>query len=87
MKRWIAGVPYSRCLVTKQIGYLLSVKMGVYGKEEAIEQADMAIEHMREMVDNYKAEHTLQVDEKVDSILDSTFLAALKFSFMREIEG
>lgn len=87
MKRWIAGVPYSRCLVTEQIGYLLSVKMGVYGKEEAIEQADMAIERMREMVDNYKAEHTLQVDEKVDSILNSTILAALKFSFMREIEG
>lgn len=85
MKRWIDGVPYSFCLVTEQIGYLLSVKLGAYEKDEAIKLADKTIEHMKGMVDDYKSTHTLKVDKTVDSILNSTVVNTLKYSFMREI--
>jgi hypothetical protein len=35
MKRFIAGVPYAKCLVPNHVGYLMQVKKGLYSLTEA----------------------------------------------------
>jgi hypothetical protein len=35
MKRFIAGVPYDKCLVPNHVGYLMQVKKGLYSLTEA----------------------------------------------------
>lgn len=86
LNRYIAGEPYSDCLISKQAGYLKGVKQGFYSLEEARKIADEAYNHIHTKCDEYCEKYKDEpIDNEMDELLDDVSYEIMKISVRREI--
>ena len=86
LERYIDGESYKDCLKPRDPGYLLDIKIGVMGLEEARKKADVSMEHVIQMADNYCAIHTDNEDMKMRTLLESVQYEIMKIAVEMELK-
>lgn len=86
MRRWLSGVPYEQCLITKKRDKLLDIKIhGVNSKDGAVLIADMYVERMKMLKDRYMQEHQPTINHHVDEVFNSVLVGLFKKNFLEEV--
>ena len=85
MRRWLAGIPYSDCLISEQREYLKAVKAGVHSLDEAVKLSESTVKAMQDTKAEYMETHQVVVNREVDTLLNETLINLLKFSFQCEL--
>lgn len=85
ISRYIKGESYERCMIPLDLGYLLDVKMGVIGLNDAREIGRDALEHITEMADTFCATHEEKVNEDAEALLKEVQLNIMKIAVKREL--
>ena len=86
LNRYIAGEPYSDCLISKQAEHLKKVKQGFYSLEEARKIADETYKHIHTKCDEYCEKHKNEpIDKEMDELLDDVSYEIMKISVKKEI--
>lgn len=81
LDRYLAGEPYSDCLISKQADYLQAVKLGYFDLEEARDIATTTYNDIDKKCDNFVAQHTKDpVDKNIDELLDDVAYQIMKIS-------
>lgn len=86
LERYIAGESYAACLKPTDPGYLLDIKLGVMGLEEARKKADMSMEHVIQIADEYCANHIDKEDAEMRTLLESVQYEIMKIAVKKELE-
>ena len=86
LERYINGEPYKDCLKPTDPGYLIDIKIGVMGLEEAREVSKRAIEHVTEMADKFCAEHIDKEDAQMRTLLESVQYEIMKIAVKKELK-
>lgn len=86
LDRYINGEPYKDCLKPTDPGYLIDIKIGVMGLEEAREVGKRAIEHVTEMADKFCAEHIDKEDAQMRTLLESVQYEIMKIAVKKELK-
>lgn len=86
LERYINGEPYKDCLKPTDPGYLIDIKIGVMGLEEAREVGKRAIEHVTEMADKFCAEHIDKEDAQMRTLLESVQYEIMKIAVKKELK-
>lgn len=86
LERYINGESYKDCLKPRDPGYLLDIKIGVMGLEEARKKADVSMEHVIQMADNYCAVHTDKEDAIMRTLLEDVQYEVMKIAVERELK-
>ena len=86
LERYIAGESYAACLKPTDPGYLLDIKLGVMGLEEARAKADVAMEHVIQIADEYCANHIDKEDAEMRTLLESVQYEIMKIAVKKELE-
>jgi len=88
MDRWMDGVPYEDCLISKRADWLLDVKVnGAKDESTAVVLANDAVGRMTLVKDSYMDFHTPKIDRGVDEILNATLVDLFKKNFLSEIQN
>ena len=91
MKRYIDGVPYSDCLVSKTPELLIDIKRGIINHEQiplerAREISKYHVELTKHMKDEYFNDNPLVINEEVETIMNSVLVDIIKHSFVSELK-
>ena len=86
LERYIAGESYAACLKPTDPGYLLDIKLGVMGLEEARKKADTSMEHVIQIADEYCANHIDKEDAEMRTLLESVQYEIMKIAVKKELE-
>lgn len=86
LERYIAGESYAACLKPTDPGYLLDIKLGVMGIEEARAKADVAMEHVIQIADEYCVNHIDKEDAEMRTLLESVQYEIMKIAVKKELE-
>lgn len=86
LERYINGEPYKDCLKPTDPGYLIDIKIGVMGLDEAREVGKRAIEHVTEMADKFCAEHIDKEDAQMRTLLESVQYEIMKIAVKKELK-
>ena len=86
LERYIAGESYAACLKPTDPGYLLDIKLGVMGLEEARAKADASMEHVIQIADEYCANHIDKEDAEMRTLLESVQYEIMKIAVKKELE-
>ena len=86
LERYIDGESYKDCLKPQDPGYLLDIKIGVMGLEEARKKADTSMEHVIQMADNYCAVHTDKEDATMRTLLEDVQYEVMKIAVEMELK-
>ena len=86
LERYIDGEAYVDCLKPRDPGYLLDIKIGVMGLEEARAKADASMEHVIQMADNYCAVHTDKEDAAMRTLLEDVQYEVMKIAVEMELK-
>ena len=78
MKKYIAGLPYEKCLIPNHAGYLMQVKKGLYDLKEA---RRLALEY--DQANKKLKEDNLQTPEYIDFEVEEK-LNSLKVKFIKQ---
>lgn len=86
LDRYIDGVPYAECLISKTPEYLVKVKASyIYSRDEAVaiaDQCEMAVKYIKQ---EYMDTHKVIIDKEVDKIMNDVLIDVLKYTFRKEI--
>lgn len=86
LKRYTNGEPYADCLISKQAEYLKNVKThGYYTLDEARTVANESLQRVCEMADKFRDEHTEEVNEGVDVLLDAVQRNIMMIAIEKEV--
>ena len=85
ISRYIDGVPYEECLMSRMPDYLQAVKLGFHKLEDARMIANWAIGCIDRMCDEYLKTCSTEVDEEVDVLLDDVQYNIMKIAIKKEI--
>lgn len=86
LNRYIAGVPYSECLIPTNPQYLINVKAEyIHSLEEARQIASNCEYLVKLTKQNYMDTHPVVIDYEVDEIMNDVLFDVLKHSFREEI--
>ena len=85
MPRYTEGVPYAECLISKKKEYLIDVKKGIHTLDEARIIAKELCEHTHEVKSKYMEQNKLDVNQKVENILNNTLVDIIKYNFQTEL--
>lgn len=86
MERYIAGEPYSSCLISKQRDYLVGIKStNILPLSEAEALAAQSINEIKSMKDKYINTHPLQINKSVDFIMNQVTTDIIKYHFREEL--
>ena len=83
--RYINGEKYEDCLISKMKDYLIEVKKGLYGLDDARIIAKTLCDKTYEIRNSYMAENKLFVNKDVEIILNDVLLDIMKYSFKLEL--
>ena len=86
LERYIDGESYKDCLKPQDPGYLLDIKIGVMGLEEARKTADASIEHVIQMADDYCAVHTDKENTIMRTLLEDVQYEVMKIAVEMELK-
>lgn len=86
LERYIAGESYAACLKPTDPGYLLDIKLGVMGIEEARAKADATMEHVIQIADEYCANHIDKEDAEMRTLLESVQYEIMKIAVEMELK-
>lgn len=85
LDRYIAGEPYSDCLLTKQAEYLKEVKQGLYSLEDARDIGTKTYNTIHEKCDAFIEAHKNDpVNHYVDDLLDDVAYVIMKKSVEKD---
>lgn len=85
IKRYVNGESYKDCLIPKNTEYLIDVKKGLYPLEVAREIAKTLCNETYEIKNNYIAENKININKKVEEILNNVLLEIMKYNFRQEL--
>ncbi len=86
LKRYIAGVPYSECLIPTDTQHLIDIKASyIYSLEEAREIANNIEFIVKDVKKRYMDTHEVVIDKEVENIMNDVLINVLKHSFKKEI--
>ena len=86
LRRYIDGVPYSKCLIPTDPQYLISVKASyVYSLAEARVIAEKYVNSVKEVKQKYMDTHEVVIDKDVDAIMNDVLIDVLKYAFKQEL--
>lgn len=86
LNRYIAGVPYTECLIPTNPQYLINVKSEYIHSLEEARQIASNIEYLVKFTkQEYMETHPLIIDSEVDEIMNNVLFDVLKHSFKEEI--
>ena len=85
LERYIAGELYESCLRPSDPGYLLDVKKGVLGLDEARRVGQAAITHVTEMADEYCEKVPFNEDPEIALLLQSVQIHIMKDALAKEL--
>lgn len=86
MKRYQNGEPYEQCMYSKQVSFLMDMKMGKYTLEEAREMANefkSDVEYMAEYCYNWYPD---EEDIAMRELLEEVSYSIMKISVMEELK-
>ena len=87
LNRYIAGVPYAKCLIPTNPQYLINVKAEyIYSLAEAQDIANGCETRVKKKKQEYMDTHSVVIDSEVDEIMNNVLFDVLKHSFRKEIE-
>lgn len=86
LKRYIAGVPYSECLIPLKPEHLIEVKSKyIYTLDEAKEIAKNTVDIVKDIKQKYIDEHEVVINSKAVDIMQQTLVEALKKSIREDL--
>lgn len=85
LERYIMGKSYEDCLRPTDPKYLIEVKLGKYGLDDARSEADRAITHVDEMCDEFLKYCPIDVDKSVDALLNDVQYNIMEKSVKTEL--
>lgn len=85
IKRYIEEVPYTECLISKQKEYLIDVKKGLHGLEEARTIAKTLSDETYKIRNDYMSNKELIINKTVEDTLNEVLLNIIKFNFKCEL--
>lgn len=84
--RYINGVSYKDCVISKKADYLISVKCGYYALDDARLIAKTAINHIEEMCNKF-LEDEWPINKDIDTLLNGVQYEIMKIAIKKEIGG
>jgi len=88
MARWIAGEPYSDCLISKQQKYIRNIKRNtILDLESARDLAKNFSNKMKEAKDEYLAKNKRVVDKNVENLFEEVSVEILKIYLTGEFNN
>lgn len=87
LERYINGEPYKDCLKPRDPGYLLDIKIGVMGLEEARRVADASMEHVIKLADDFCAIRTDDENMEGRALLESVQYEIMKIAVKMELNN
>jgi hypothetical protein len=85
ISRYINQEPYEACLYPRNPTHLQNVKIGCYDLEMARALADLAINNIDKMCDEYLKTCSTEIDENVNGLLDDVQYNIMKIAIKKEI--
>ena len=86
LKRYVAGVPYSECLIPTDTQHLIDIKASyIYSLEEARDIANNIEFIVKDVKKRYMDTHEVVIDKEVENIMNDVLINVLKHSFKKEI--
>lgn len=85
IRRYISGESYESCLQPLNPTHLQNVKVGCYSLDEARKLADLAIDNIDNMSNQYLEICSKEVDQCVDELLDDVQYNIMKIAIKKEI--
>lgn len=83
MNKYVKGVPYELCLKTSMPEYLLNLKRNkLYNLNEARQLCKTHLEVMKEVRDEYLAKNLVEVNTKVDKLMNKVVVNCMKENFI-----
>ena len=86
LERYIAGEPYAKCLRPSDPGYLLDVKLGVMGLDEARRVGQRAIDHVVEIADDYCSTRENVANPEMEALLTEVQTDIMKKAIIKELQ-
>lgn len=84
--RYINGVPYAECLISKDRDRLISLKKHTLNVDEAVSRADKVVDQMEDMVARYRLNHDIRIDTSIDVLFKSVLTDIMKRSISSELQ-
>ena len=86
LERYIDGEPYEQCLIPTKPEELTAVKSSyIYNLEEAVAMADEYVERVKAVKQNYMDTHPVEINARVDIVMNNVLYNVLKHAFGKEI--
>ena len=85
LERYINGESYKACLKPTDTGYLMDIKIGVMGLEEAREVANKSITHVNQLADDFCANTLDREDAMMRTLLESVQYEVMKIAVQKEL--
>lgn len=86
LERYINGESYEKCLIPTRPEWLKSIKATyILNLENAIYVADEEVERVKRIKQEYMDTHPVEIDERVDTIMNEVLFNVLKCAFRKEI--
>ena len=85
IRRYISGESYESCLQPLNPTHLQNVKIGCYSLDEARQLADLAINNIDNMSNQYLETCSKEVNQDVDTLLDDVQYNIMKIAIEKEI--
>ena len=85
IKRYISGEAYKGCLISKKKDYLIRVKKGLHTLDEARIIAKELDKETCQIKNQYMKEHEIQVNHKVEEILNDVLINVMRYNFKSEL--
>lgn len=85
IQRYIQGEPYSECLVSNQLDYLIEVKKGLHTLEEARKIAETLVSEIQSIKDEYMKHYSNTILIDVDELMKEVKLCILKQYFKEQL--
>lgn len=86
LERYIAGEPYIDCLYPKDPEYLMMIKKGLFNESDATSIAEIAMEHIDKMADEFCERTKPEVNQEAIELLNSVQASIVKKSLVRELQ-
>lgn len=86
IKRYIDGESYQDCLTSKIPQYLKDVKLGCHDLDEARKLADISLNNILNMHDEFVKQVSDEIDPEIDKLLDNVQLEIMKIAVKKDID-
>jgi len=86
LERYIDGEPYESCLRPSDPGYLMDIKIGVLGLDEARRVGQKSIDHVIKIADKYCEGRENKEDEEMRALLEEVQVSIMKKAIINELK-